>query len=54
MVAALSCSGATMQANNLVAQAGMQDNANYWGAINAGIGAVGNVLKPTPGLPKAV
>jgi len=31
-------------ANNLVAQAGMQDAANAWGAIDAGIGAVGRAF----------
>src|SRR5262245_24870811 len=34
----------TMQANNLLAQAGMQYAANAWGAIGAGVKAIGNVF----------
>jgi len=37
--------GANINANNLVAQAGMQDAANAWGAIQAGLGAIGNYMK---------
>jgi len=36
--------GANTAANNMVAQSAMQDAANRWGAINAGIGAIGNVF----------
>jgi hypothetical protein len=40
--------GANMQANNLVAQSGMQDAANFWNFLGNAAGAAGKVFGGQP------